>query len=304
MSDKEKEDDRMRRAYGTAGRAYREKLSQERPEDEAELASIEPAEVIAVHGLYDHIHRVLEATGVPFLGLDPGDLPRVDWDRMQVLFVNCPGHLPETAMNRIAPWVRAGGYLVTTDWALKHVVEPLFPGTVRHNGQTTDDCVVRVMTEDGETDPLLQGFLEQDRDPLWWLEGSSYPIEVLDTERVRVLVRSKELADQWGQEPVVVTFEEGEGTVLHLLSHLYLQRSETRDARDAMAPADYFQAELGLAGEEAVEFAKMADGLDASDLRAAMSKGRIMSNVVLSSMRKARERMKRRGGSDEEGGAA
>jgi hypothetical protein len=127
---------------------------------------------------------------------------------------------------------------------------------------------------------------------------------VLDTERVRVLVRSKELADQWGQEPVVVTFEEGEGTVLHLLSHLYLQRSETRDARDAMAPADYFQAELGLAGEEAVEFAKMADGLDASDLRAAMSKGRIMSNVVLSSMRKARERMKRRGGSDEEGGAA
>jgi len=303
MSKEEKGDDRMRRAYGTAGRAYREKLRQERPEDAAELASIEPAEVIAVHGQYDHIHRVLETTGVPFLGLAPGDLPRADWDRMQVLFVNCPGHLPEAAMSRIAPWVRGGGYLVTTDWALKHVVEPLFPRTIRHNGQMTDDCVVRVMMQEGETDPLLQGFLEQDRDPLWWLEGSSFPIEVLDPERVRVLVRSNEIADKWGQEPVVVTFQEGEGTVLHLLSHLYLQRSETRDARDEMAPAEYFQDELGLADAEAVMFAKEADGLNAGDLRAAMSKGRIMSNVVLESRRKARLRRKRKGGTDEVGAA-
>jgi hypothetical protein len=297
------ERDRMRRAYGVAGRAYREKLRRDRPEDEAELASIEPAEVVSVFGEYDHIHRVLETTGVPFLGLGARDLPRADWDRMQVLFVNCPGHLPEAAMNRIAPWVRAGGYLVTTDWALKHVIEPLFPGTARHNGQSTGDCVVRVMMEEGETDPLLQGFLEKDRDPLWWLEGSSYPIEVLDPERVRVLARSKEIADQWGQEPVVVTFEEGDGTVLHLMSHLYLQRSETRNERDAMAPEEYFQEDLGLTRCLSMRMAEEAEGLNASDLRSAMSKGRILSNVLLSSKRRAKRRMKRKGSSDE-GGAA
>ena len=39
------------------------------------------------------------------------------------------------------------------------------------------------------------GFIDQEKDaaPVWWLEGCSYPIQVLDKERVKVLVRSDEL---------------------------------------------------------------------------------------------------------------
>jgi hypothetical protein len=291
MSKKNETDsERMRRAYGVTGRILRDRLREERPEDADELASVRPAEVVAVRGAYDHIHRVLEATGVPFVEVDPGELHRADWDRMQVLLVNCPGQLPDGALRRIAPWVRQGGYLVTTDWALKHVIEPAFPKTVRHNGLTTGDCVVRVELDEDGADPLLEGFLEAGRDPLWWLEGSSYPIEILDRKRVRVLARSREVAEQWGAEPVIVTFDEGEGTVLHLLSHLYLQRSDVRDVQDAMPAMDYFRGTLGLGDAEAGRYAKSAEGLRAAEVGSATSKGRLMCQVVLGSLRKAKRR--------------
>ena len=284
------DDDSMRRAYAVTGKMFRERLARERPDEADELASVRPAEVVAVRGIYDHIHRVLEATGVPFLDLPPAALAAADWERMQVLMVNCPGQLPPDAMRKIPSWVRDGGYLVTTDWALKHLLEPLFPGRVRHNGQQTADCVVRVELDGESADPLLEGFLEDGRDPLWWLEGSSYPIEVLDPARVRVLARSREVGDKWGQEPVVVTFDEGRGTVLHLLSHLYLQRSDVRDARDAMPAAAYYQDSLGLTEDEAAEYASMSDGLRAAELRGSLSKARLVSQVVLNSRRKARAR--------------
>lgn len=284
------DDDPMRRAYDVTGKMFRDRLGRERPDDAEELAAVQPAEVVAVRGSYDHIHRVLQATGVPFLDLPPTALARADWERMQVLLVNCPGQLPGAAMRKIPAWVRNGGYLVTTDWSLKHLLEPLFPGRVRHNGQQTADCVVPVELDGEGADPLLDGFLEDGRDPLWWLEGSSYPIEVLDTTRVRVLARSKEVGEKWGQDPVVVTFDEGRGTVLHLLSHLYLQRSDVRDARDAVPAAAWYQNSLGLSQDEAAEYAAMSDGLCAGEVRSSLSKARLVSRVVLDSRRKARAR--------------
>ena len=128
MCDGKNDNDPMRRAYAVTGKMFRDRLRSERPDEADELASVQPAEVVAVRGSYDHIHRVLQATGVPFLDLPPAALARADWKRMQVLLVNCPGQLPPDAMRKIPAWVREGGYLVTTDWALKHVLEPLFPG--------------------------------------------------------------------------------------------------------------------------------------------------------------------------------
>jgi len=144
MKTKNKQADRMRQAYGVAGRILRERLAQERPEDHSLLEDVRPSEVVIVHGEYDHIHRVLDATEVPYLQVAPETLSGADWASMEVLFVNCPGNLPASALRKIGPWVRNGGVLVTTDWALKHVLEPVFPGRVRHNGGQTTDCVVRV----------------------------------------------------------------------------------------------------------------------------------------------------------------
>ena len=281
-------EDRMRRAYGVSGKLFRDRLAQERPDDADELSRIEPSEVVVVRGHYDHMHRVLEASEVPFLHLGPTQLARADWDRMQVLLVNCPGHLPPDALERIAPWVRRGGYLLTTDWALKHVIEPAFPGTIRHNGQQSADCVVRVQACEEGDDPLLAGFLEDGRDPLWWLETASYPIEVLDEKRVRVLMRSGEVGKRLGTDPIVVTFDEGDGTVLHMMSHLYLQRGDVRDTRDAQPAMDYMAQALEMDGEDAARYAAEAGDLQAAEISAAMGKQRILSNQILTRRRKGR----------------
>ena len=69
--------------------------------------------------------------------------------------------------------------------------------------------------------------------PVWWLEGSSYPTRILDPDRVQVLIRSRELESRWGESAVAVLFRHGQGEVFHMVSHYYLQRTETRDARHA-----------------------------------------------------------------------
>src|SRR5262245_19217376 len=202
-------DDVMDQAYRVAGRAVRERLRTERPDDARELDGVTIAEIAVVSGQYDHIERVLTATAVPFTRVDPHQASALDWERLQVLLVSCPGMLPANVRDRVAPWVRRGGYLLTTDLALKHLIEPVFPGTVRHNGVQTPDTVVRIAEGDSVDDPLISGFLETGREPLWWLESASYPIEVLDPARVRVLIRSGEVGRAWGADPVVVTFDEG-----------------------------------------------------------------------------------------------
>ena len=77
---------------------------------------------------------------------------------------------------------------------------------------------------------LWTGFLDQEKDaaPVWWLESSSYPIEILDKKKVKVLVRSNELKKRYKHDPVIISFEYGKGVVYHMISHFYLQRSETR----------------------------------------------------------------------------
>ena len=52
--------------------------------------------------------------------------------------------------------------------------------------------------------------------------------QVLDKKKVKVLVRSDELKRRYKHDPVIISFEWGKGIVYHMISHFYLQRSETR----------------------------------------------------------------------------
>lgn len=51
---------------------------------------------------------------------------------------------------------------------------------------------------------------------------------MLDKKKVKVLVRSDELQRRYKHDPVIISFEWGKGVVYHMISHFYLQRSETR----------------------------------------------------------------------------
>lgn len=176
----------------------RERLERENPEDVAILDSVSDSDIVCVKGTYDHIHLVLEAIGIPFSHVSPESLLKMELKPEQTVYVNCPSSFPAEVARKLRVFVEAGGQLITTDWALKYVLEEAFPGTVRYSGSPTGDEVVAIEIVEKDDDILRGlfqpftattnlgmsvciGFLHQEKDaaPVWWLENSSYPIEVI-----------------------------------------------------------------------------------------------------------------------------
>lgn len=266
--------DRRRRAYQVGGRTTRERMAREAPLEHRALEDVRSSDIVVVRGTYDHVEWVLSALALPFVEVEPHQLKEIRLRPEQLLVVNCPGRIGP--VGAVRGFVEAGGSLFSTDWALRHVLEPAFPGVVAYNDRPTADTVVRV--EMGEHDnPFLKGVIEPGDDPVWWLEGSSYPIRVLDADRVKVLISSGELQAGWGEGAVAVTFPFGQGEVFHMISHYYLQRTETRTRRHR-APAAAYAAEKGVEWDAATR--ARAEGLSLGEVESAASSARLFANVI------------------------
>jgi hypothetical protein len=239
-----------------------------------------------VRGVYDHVERVLDALEMPHTAVDAESLAGVKLRPEQMLVVNCPGNVAPRDLPRIADFVAAGGSLFTTDWALSHVIEPAFPNTISYNHRPTADDVVRIEIKDHDN-PFLRGVIDEKDDPQWWLEASSYPIRIHDTERVKVLLQSGELGDRYGEKPVAVLFGYGHGEVFHMISHYYLQRTELRDARHAAAAISWAE-EKGVS-MQAPAAAEMAD-LSLGEVESAGSSARLFANVIAQKKRRSQSR--------------
>ena len=271
-------DARRERAYQAGARVARERMGAEAPADVEALSAVEASDIIVVRGVYDHVEVVLAALDLPHQAVDPEDLWTLSLGPEQLLVVNCPGQVDRRSIVQIREFVGGGGSLFTTDWALRHVVEAAFPGVLAYNERPTADDVVRMEVVDGDN-RFLQGVMEPGDDPQWWLEGSSYPIRILDPGRVRVLLASRQLAEQWGESPVAVVFTHGDGEVLHMISHYYLQRTEARNARHR-ADASAYAAEKGVAA------AADLDGLTLGEVESASTSARLFANVVAAKKRR------------------
>ena len=181
--------------------------------------------------------------------------------------------------------------LVTTDWALKNVLEHIFPDKAKFNSITTGDDVVRVVFEDVK-DTFLDGLLDPNDEPVWWLEGSSYPIKILDENSVTTLVSSKEMKKKYGESPIVVTFEEGLGKVYHMTSHFYLQRTETRSKRHQEKGTNY-AAMKGIKEDSFSEDELQALGeVNTAQVESAYTSTRTLSNMVMEQKKRVVKRMK------------
>jgi hypothetical protein len=275
--------DGRKRAYSAGAAMARARMETEAPLDAAALRAVEAADIVVVRGTYDHVERVLEALGMPFTPVVPDQLPHLRLRPEQLLVVNCPGTVPSRSIAQIREFVAAGGSLFTTDWALRHVVEPAFPGMLAYNERPTGDDVVRIVVR-AHDNPFLKGVMDSADDPQWWLEGSSYPIRILDPARVEVLIESKELGARYGETPVAVLFRHGQGEVLHMISHFYLQRTELREARHQTAATAYAQ-EKGIT-LDAPAAAAMA-GLTTGDVESAQTSARLFANVVADKKRRS-----------------
>ncbi|MBW3556550.1 MAG: hypothetical protein KY454_06385 [Actinobacteria bacterium] len=271
-------DARREQSYKAGARVARERMAREAPDQAEALAAVEESDIVVVEGCYDHVEVVLAALGLPHQKVDADGLRRLTLRPEQLVVVNCPGQVDARSIVQIREFVAAGGSLFTTDWALRHVIEPAFPGVLAFNDRPTADAVVRIEVLDGDN-RFLQGVMDPGDDPQWWLEGSSYPIRILDAEPVKVLITSRQLGEQWGEAPVAVVFSHGQGEVFHMISHYYLQRTELRNARHRSAATAY-AAEKGVAAGADLE------GLTVGDVESAAGSARLFANIVADKKRR------------------
>lgn len=114
----------MADAYELGSAMAREQLS---TEDKQLIDNMESDTVIVVPGTYDHIHQVLASLKIPFKTVQQHELltyPLRPED--QTVYVNCASSFPENVAHRLRKFVDDGGQLITTDWALKNVLEVAF----------------------------------------------------------------------------------------------------------------------------------------------------------------------------------
>jgi hypothetical protein len=273
----------MDEAYKLANEMVREKLYREDHTNIKVLDGLTDNDIIVIRGTYDHIGQVLHSLKIPYAEIDQEDLLSAKLKPHQTVFVNCASSFSADMARKLATFVEAGGQLITTDWALLNVIEVAFPNTIAFNQQPTADEVVRVEVVDKQ-DSVVLGFLDEKAAPVWWLEGSSYPIKVLNPEKVKVLIKSKELKEKYGEEAVVVRFSHGKGTVYHMLSHLYLQRTETREGKQDLAATEYFK-DKGASSETISKAA--GSGVTYGEVQSANTTSDFVSRLIINQKKKA-----------------
>ena len=271
---------KMSTAYRVAQEMIKDKLKDVDEDMAAEFEELGQSEVIVSEGVHDYIEQVFNGIGLKHNLINPQQFEKIDLDPDKIIFINCPGNVTSKGLRNLVTFVEKGGFLFTTDWALRHVIEPGFPGYIKYNNRPTNDEVVRVDIL-AEEDPFLQSLIGPNDDPQWWLEGSSYPIEILNHKEVDILIKSKEIEKKYGESAVFVTFDYGKGKVYHMISHFYLQRAETRTARHAKSGAEYANEKLNMDQYREEKYKNMGiDDANLSDVEAAYSSSSIMNKIL------------------------
>ena len=271
---------KMSTAYRVAQEMIKDKLKDVDEDMAAEFEELGQSEVIVSEGVHDYIEQVFNGIGLKHNLINPQQFEKIDLDPDKIIFINCPGNVSSKGLRNLVTFVEKGGFLFTTDWALRHVIEPGFPGYIKYNNRPTNDEVVRVDIL-AEEDPFLQSLIGPNDDPQWWLEGSSYPIEILNHKEVDILIKSKEIEKKYGESAVFVTFDYGKGKIYHMISHFYLQRAETRTARHAKSGAEYANEKLNMDQYREEKYKNMGiDDANLSDVEAAYSSSSMMNKIL------------------------
>ncbi|MBI5434943.1 MAG: HEAT repeat domain-containing protein [Planctomycetes bacterium] len=161
------------------------------------------------------VHRMTEANRLV------GDAVHPD----AVYVANCPGEIEPKDAERLQWFVRTGGYLFASCWALHETVERVYPGVVRKyetKSEVQDDVPGACVAPES---PYVQGVFREATVPIFKLEGA-HLIEVVDPERCQVLVDSPICAERWGSGELAVWFRAGHGLILDSVNHFDLQGFE------------------------------------------------------------------------------
>ena len=194
---------------------FRRWLETTHPQFALNSSKISSGDVIDVTGHWDDAGKTLAKLGIPCTRISTGDLRNYPLDHAKVLIINCAGFVNRDCLQRIRDFVVAGGYLLTTDWALDNVVQRAFPGYIAYNHKRNGK--LEYVAEVSDPDPIL--FQNTVSSAHWKCETGCHLVAVQKQDAVRTIVRSRALAGEDGEGVLAATFPFGHGQVLHLVGH-------------------------------------------------------------------------------------
>jgi hypothetical protein len=160
------------------------------------------------------VHRICRTPQVSEAGLHP----------FALFVANCPGEVGDKDVEALSWFVRSGGYLFGSCWALHETIEKIYPGLVRRfetrGAQVIDYRAIG--TPCVPDSPYLEGVFDPWSRPMYALEGA-HLIELLDRDRVEVLVDSPGSATSWGSGDMAAWFTAGHGVILDSVNHFQEQ---------------------------------------------------------------------------------
>ena len=198
--------------------------------------------VLATRGGGDRIEDLLEVLKINHRECKQPKVNEAGLHPFALFFANCPGEIIAPDVEALAWYVRSGGYLFSSCWALKETVEKIYPGMVRRFLTPTAQVIDYTVTASPcvPDSPYLDGVFDQWTQPMYVLEGA-HLIEVLDRDRVEVLIDSPGSATSWGSGNMACWFTAGHGVILDSVNHFNHQgfhfATQLKTAEDRMAYA-------------------------------------------------------------------
>ena len=194
---------------------------------------VREASVVVVAGSADHMDQVHKRAGVSFIVVNPEDLPELPLHGRQVLMVNCRGEMSEASRERVRRFVAAGGFLYTTDHAVKELIETTFPNTLVYNHTNTEQAIFPLQLRGEEKDRGLLKHLGEQSSQRWQLAGGGYLFKVLDPHKVDVLMESEQVKKKYGTGVLGARFRYQDGVVIHVTGHFYSQPGQRGEVAEA-----------------------------------------------------------------------
>ncbi len=216
----------------------------------------ENLDVVVLQSRGDTIEKLLDRLTIKHRLTRSGQVPSAGLHPFAVFVANCTGEITPKDVEQLAWFVRTGGYLFGSCWALSETIELVYPGAVQKL-PIPHQVIDNVEAECCPTgSPFLTGVFEGVTRPIYVLYGA-HLIDVLDPERVEVLIDSPECAEKFTEGNLACWFDAGHGVILDSANHFDLQGLEKAEglktADDRMA---YAIDHMGLDYEEARKLAE------------------------------------------------
>ncbi|MEO6597333.1 MAG: HEAT repeat domain-containing protein, partial [Planctomycetota bacterium] len=183
-------------------------------------------DVIVFKSRGDHIEQLLERLEIAHRATEQNLVTQSGLHPEAIFVSNCTGELAPNDVQPLTWYVRTGGSLFGSCWALTETIARIHPGIVKKAQTRAVDVLddVRALPCNADS-PLLNGVFPPSVVPIYHLEGA-HLIEVLDAERCEVLIDSPDAAERHGTGNLAAWFFSGHGVILDSVNHFDLQGLE------------------------------------------------------------------------------